>query len=113
MINNYFTIERSGQCIDHVLIKRDDETIAFQDVMNMSYSEIKSYKDIDTLVTCLMDTTNEYFDSIDEQTIITLVGPDDVFIWSILIGPGDTSDELKYAFVDWRKDEKSYRYKKS
>ena len=113
MTNNYFAIERSGQCIDHAIIKKDDGTIAFQDIMEMSYNEIKSYKDVDVLVTSIMDAVNEYFDSVDEQTIITLVAPDDVFIWSIIIGLGDTADTLNYGFVDWQKDGKSYRYKKN
>lgn len=112
MTNNYFTIERSGKCIERLLIKQDEVNAAFKDIMDMSYDEIKSYKDIDVLVNSLMDATNERFDGADEQTVVTLIGPDDVFIWSIIMGPGDVSDELKYAFVDWKKDGKSYRYEK-
>ena len=112
MTNNYFAIERMNRCIDHIFIKREDGTMAFEEVMNMSYEEIKIYKDIDAFVTVFMDATNEYFNESDEHTIVTLVDGDDVFIWSILIGPGVDNDELTYAFIDWKKDGKSYRYEK-
>lgn len=113
MTQNYFAVERSGQCVDHVNIKLDDGTVAFEDVMNMSYDEMKIYSKIDEFVTAVMDATNQHFGSTDdEQTIINLVGEDDVFNWGILIGPGDVNDELRYAFIDWHKDGKSYRYKK-
>jgi hypothetical protein len=79
----------------------------------MSYDEIKAYEHIDELIVGVMDAANEYFGSKnDEGTMITLVGEDDLFIWSIIIGPGDNDDEFKYSFVDWTKDGKNYRYKK-
>lgn len=112
MNNTYFSVERNGKCVDHVLIKREDGSIAFEDVMSMSYEEVKTYEHIDEFVTCIMDATNKHFDSNDDQTIVTLVGEDDIFIWGVLIGPGDSADELRYAFVDWSKDGKSYRYEK-
>ena len=112
MTKNYFAIERSGRCIDHVYLKCDDETIAFEDVMNMSYDEIKTYEHINEFVTAMIDATNTYFKTGDEQTIVNLIGEDDVFIWGVLIGPGDSDDELKYAFIDWKKDGKLYRYEK-
>lgn len=113
MTHNYFAVERAGRCADHVYIKCDDDTVAFEDVMNMSYEEIKSYAYINEFVAAIMDAANENFGSEhDEQTLITLVGEDDIFVWSVLIGPGDNDDELRYAFVDWKKDGKSYRYEK-
>lgn len=113
MTQNYFAVERAGQCVDHVYIKSDDGTVAFEDVMNMSYDEVKNYSNIDEFITVIMDAANENFGSTnDEQTIINLVGADDVFVWGILIGPGDEGDELRYAFVDWKKDGKSYKYEK-
>lgn len=113
MVNNYFAIERTNQCIDHLCIKRDDGTIAFEDIMNMSYNEIKEYKEIDVFVTGIMDASNEYFNENDEQTIVTLIGNDDIFIWSILIEPSENEDQLNYAFIDWQKDGQSYRYEKN
>lgn len=111
-MDNYFAIERNGKCIDHVCITHDDGTIAFQGVMTMSYDEIKVYPDIHELINAFMDAANECFQCNDEQTLITLVGNDDVFIWGILIGPSDNDDELRYAFIDWQKDGKKYRYEK-
>lgn len=114
MTENYFSIERNGGiCLEHGCFKNADGTIAFENVMNMSYDEMKSYEDIEAFILFAMDATNNYLnDDNNEQTIITLIGKDDVFIWSIIIGPGDNDDELKYVFVDWKKDGKSYRYKK-
>lgn len=112
MTNNYFAIERANKCADNVYIKNEDGTTACEDVMAMSYEQIKSYEKLDEFVTGMMDAANTYFDESDNLTLITLVGEDDVFIWSIIIGPGDNDDELKYAFVDWKKSDKSYRYEK-
>ena len=110
MSNNYFAIERKGKCVDHIYIKNRDDTIAFEDVMNMSYAEIVSYDNIEEFVYCIMDVTNLYFDDTDEQTIVTLIGEDDVFIWSIILGPD--GEDLRYCFVDWKQDGKYYRYEK-
>lgn len=112
MNNTYFSVERAGKCIDHVLIRREDGSIAFEDVMSMSYEEVKAYEHINEFVTCIVDATNEYFNDSDDQTIVTLIGKDNIFIWSVLVGPGDSADELRYAFIDWTKGGKSYRYEK-
>ena len=112
MTNNYFAIERNGNSVDHVYLRLINGDIAFEDIMDLSYDEMKAYDQMDEFVTATMDSANVYFKSVDEQTIINLIGPDDVFIWGILIGPGDNSDELKYAFIDWHKDGKCYRYAK-
>ena len=109
MVKNYFTVERSGKVIDSVVINDKDGNLAFEDVMNMSYDELRSYEDIDMFITCVMDMTNEYFNESDDQTIVTLIGEDGVFIWSIMIGPGE-EDDFRYAFVDWYKDGHKYRY---
>lgn len=112
MTENYFSIERDGKCIDHMCIKREDGELVFEDVMNMSYKELREYENLDVFITCAMDAANEYFQGSDEQTIVTLIGSDDVFIWSVIIGPGETSDNLNCCLVDWKKDGKSYRYEK-
>lgn len=112
MTKNYFAIEREGKHADHIFIKRNGELV-FTDTINMSYDEIKVYERIDELVVAIMDAANEYFEGTnDTDTVFTLLGEDDLFIWSIIIGPGDNDDEFKYEFVDWRKDGKNYRYKK-
>ena len=114
MTNNYFAIERNGKCIEHLLVRRtDDSAIVFEDVMNMSYDELKAYEGIDTFIAAIMDATNEHFNEGDDQTAVTLVGEDGVFIWGLLIGPGDEKDEFKYCFIDWLKNGKKYRYEKN
>lgn len=111
MIYNYFSIERAGKCAAPVVIRNIDG-VAFEDLMNMSYEEMKVYKDLELFVDCVMDVASEYFEESDEQTIITLIGKDDVFIWSILIGPAEDVDKLQYALIDWKKDGRMHRYEK-
>ena len=111
MISNYLAIERNGQYLmDHVLIQRNDNEIMFEEVLSMSYDEIKTYDKIETFVVYIMDATNAYSKKDDDQVVVTLIDQDDIFVWSIIIGPGDVKDEFKYVFVDWRKDGKLYRY---
>ena len=92
MTQNYFSIERADECADHVCIEREDGAVMFEDIMNMSYDEMVSYPKIDEFVVCVMDAANEHFgNKRDDQTLITLVGEDGIFVWSVLIGP-DGSD---------------------
>lgn len=113
MIANYFSIEREGKCVSPIVIRDENNTVAFEDLMNMSYDEMKVYKDLELFVDCVMDIANECFDESDAPTMITLIGKDDVFIWGILIGPVEDADKLQYALIDWKKDGKSYRYEKN
>lgn len=108
MSNNYFAIERNGQCWDHVLpIEVGNER--FKKFKDMTYNEMKSSEDLDYFVATTMESVNLFTDSEDEQTIVTLIDEDDVFIWSVIMGPGE-DDTIKYLIVDWKKDGKSYRY---
>lgn len=111
MPNNYFAIERGSQCFDKMCMVNDNGDILFEEVMSMLYEEIKSYEHLEAFVDCAMDLSNNLFKSEDDQTIITLVGEDDVFIWSIIMGP-ENNDTLRYVLVDWKKDDKQYRYEK-
>ena len=110
MTKNYFAIERNQQCVDHVVIHDNEGNILFEDLMNMSYEEIKNYEDLDAFVVCFMDATNKYFGTSDEQTCVVLVGEDDVFIWGFIVGPGEEDGDIHYVLVDWKKDGKQYRY---
>jgi hypothetical protein len=56
-----------------------------------------------------MDATNNAINKSDDQTIVTLIGEDGVFIWSVIMGPGE-NDMVRYSLVDWKKDGKNYRY---
>lgn len=112
-MNNYFVVERSGKYIEHLSFLKDDGTIAFEDVVNMSYDDIKQYEHIEEFVVATMDATNQYFNESDAETLITLVGDDDVFIWSILIGSDRNNEDIRYAFIDWLKEGRKYRYEKN
>ena len=109
---NYFSIERAGKCYEPILFRDENENVVFEDLMKMSYDEMKSYENIESFVMCAMDAGNELFGSNDDQTVITLIGEDGVFVWGMIIGVGNNEGDIKYVFVDWKKDGKSYRYEK-
>ena len=106
---NYFAIERDNQCWTHVILADSNGDPAFDDFMNMSYDEMKSSERLNDFVMASMEAANRKTTNEDYQTIITLVGEDNVFIWSIIMGPGE-NDMIKYVLVDWKKDGHSYRY---
>ena len=109
----YFNIERGDKFHEYMIMVDVDNRKKYEDVMTMSYEKIKTYDKIEEFVYSVMDASNALFGTDDEQTLITLVnGEDDVFVWGILIGPDQDSDKLRYAFIDWHKDGKNYRYKK-
>lgn len=107
---NYFAIERGDSCWDKVLLNDENHNLAFEDLMQMSYEEMKRYERLDEFVCAVMDATNEMNDEEDQQTAVTLVGEDGVFIWGLIIGPSEIDDELHYVMIDWKKDGKNYRY---
>ena len=109
MTQNYFAIERGDKSFTDMCIADDFGNVIFEDLMNMSYDELTEYDAIEEFVATAMKVSNELFNSEDEQTIITLVGTDDIFIWSVIIGP-EENDLLRYVLVDWQKDGKTYRY---
>ena len=109
---NYFTVERDGNCFEHIDFRDDNGNIVFKEVLSMTYDELKSYKHIEEFVVCVMDSIDKISKCKDDQTIITLVGDDDVFIWSILMFSED-NDKVRYSLVNWRKDGKKYRYEKN
>ena len=108
---SYFAIERNGSYEDYILI-RDSETkdIVFENYLNMTYDEMKSQDDLGDFVVAIMNATDVEMGNanFNDSTIITLIGDDDIFIWSILMGT--LNDELRYLTVDWKKDGKNYRY---
>lgn len=106
---SYLAIERNGDTWDHVTIKDRDGNGVFVNYLDMSYDEMKSQEDLEDFVIAIMEATNAEIEDDDEQTIVTLIGDGDIFIWSIIMGPGD-DDTVKYALVDWKKDGHNYRY---
>lgn len=102
---NYFAVECGDNYGDHIVITNSDGKTVFENYLNMTYDEMKSQEDLDDFVCAVAEAsmTEE-----DDQTVITLVGDDDVFIWGIIIGVVD--DEIRYNLVDWKADGKMYRY---
>ena len=113
MSKNYFTIERDKNVIETKgIFDNETQATAFDEVLDMSLEDLKSYDEIETFVVVAMDAANTYFGDKDGDTLITLVGEDDVFIWSIVMSKGDNEDDIKYNFINWKKDGKKYRYEK-
>lgn len=104
---SYFAIENKQNYSDHIVIKDNTGNIVFSDYLSMTYDEMKSREDLEEFVVAIFNATN---DGDGSETLITLIGDDDVFIWSIIIGMVD--EDLRYVLVDWKKDGKSYRYEK-
>lgn len=109
MSKNYFAIERNSRCWDPVILKSRNGDSDFSSFLEMTYDEMKSNENVEKFIVAAMDATNQISGTEDEQTVVNLVGDDGIFIWGIIMGPGENGD-IKYAFVDWKKDGKSYRY---
>lgn len=108
---NYFAIERGKTCLDHILLRDHNKNEVFNNYLNMTYEEMKSQEDISDFVIAVMDATDAASNEDNDQTIITLIGDDDIFIWSIIMGTVD--DEIHYSLVNWKVDGKNYRYQPS
>lgn len=106
---SYFAIERNGETWDHVTIRDFDGNTVFTNYLDMSYNDMRFQDDLDDFVIAVMEATNAEVKNSDEQTIVTLIGDDDIFIWSIIMGPKEDGT-INYALVDWKKDGKNYRY---
>ena len=105
---NYFSIERNERCWEEVFLKDNDEPI-FMNYLMLTYDEMKDQDDLEDFILAVMEATNTVSEEETSQTIITLIGEDDVFIWSIVMGPNENGD-INYFLVDWTKDGKKYRY---
>ena len=107
---SYFTVERNGNYLDHfVIINEENGTIGFENYLTLTYDEMKIQEDLDDFVLANMEAADAMFSNENDQTIITLIGNDDVFIWSIIMSSGD-NDDIMYSLVDWKKDGKIYKY---
>ena len=107
MSKNYFAIERNGECWSPVILA-DRGNHAFEEFLDMSYDEMKSSALLEDFVVAAMEAADRNCGVDDDQTIVTLVGSDDVFIWSVIMGY--ENDDVRYCLVDWKKDGKCYRY---
>ena len=111
MSNNYFAIERNGECWTNVILADENGNLAFEEFLYMSYNEMKDSALLEDFVVAAMDAANRKSGEIDDQTVVTLIGEDDVFIWGIMMEKDvDLEDHIRYVLVDWKKDGKSYKY---
>lgn len=108
MSNNYFSIERSEQCWMPVILADRNGDPVFEEFLNMDYAEMKESAALEDFVIAAMEAADRVCGIEDDQTIVTLVGNDDIFIWSIIMGY--ENDDIRYCLVDWKKDGYSYRY---
>lgn len=106
---NYFAIERNGECWSPVVLQSRNGDSDFSDFLNMTYDEMKNDDRLEEFVVAAMEATNQASETDDDQTIVTLIGEDGVFIWSVMMGPGE-NDDIMYNLVDWKKDGHMYRY---
>ena len=106
---SYFAIERNGQCWSPVVLQSKNGDSDFSSFLNMTYDEMKNSEHLEEFVVASMEATNEASSTGDDQTIVTLIDKDDVFVWSIIMGSGD-NDDIRYSLVDWKKDGHMYRY---
>lgn len=110
MSERYFSVERNGSYGTIVAKKRQDGDNYLPDFMKMTYDEMKSNEYLDAFIVAIMEDANEAFGTIDDQTVVTLIDEDGIFIWGILIGPGEEDGDIRYNLIDWKKDGKNYRY---
>ena len=108
MSKNYFAIERNGECKTPVILADRNGNPVFEEFFDMSYEEMKNSALLEDFVVAAMEAADRNCGVDDDQTIVTLVGSDDIFIWSIIMGY--ENDDIRYCLVDWKKDGCSYRY---
>lgn len=107
---SYLAIEYNQHCMENVVIKDREDNVLFNHYLSMTYDEMKSSKDLEEFVETIMDVASKTLDNYNNQILVTLIGDDDIFIWSIIIGLTDDGEYIRYVLVDWKKDGKSYRY---
>ena len=108
MSKNYFAIERNEESWVPVILADHNGDPAFAEFLDMSYDEMKSSALLEDFVVASMEAAERICGGEDDQTIVTLVGSDDVFIWSVIMGY--ENDDIRYCLVDWKKDGHQYRY---
>ena len=106
---NYFAIERNGECWSPVVLQSRNGDSDFSSFMEMTYDEMKNDDRLEEFVVAAMEATNQASETGNDQAIVTLIGEDGVFIWSIMMGPGE-NDNIMYNLIDWTSDGHVYRY---
>lgn len=112
----YFTIERNGRCwesTDKIVHRVNMMQSRIDELKNSTYDEMKSKHWIEGFILAIMEEADELSGTTGDQTIVTLVDENNIFVWSIIIAATEnykTNFEVNYSFVDWKKDGKNYRY---
>ena len=112
----HFTIERNGRCwesADKLASRVNMIQSRVDELKNSTYDEMKSKHWIEGFISAIMEEADELSGTSGDQTIVTLVDEDGLFVWSIIIAGTENYEaswEVNYAFVDWKKGGKSYRY---
>ena len=113
MTGKYFVIEQNDKHVDGVVLLDAEGEILYEDLMNMSYEEMKTYDKLEDFLFTSQEASDSYFDTKGENTIVNLVNEEDTLVWGILFGPDPDNEEyLRYCFIDWGKDDKIYKYQK-
>lgn len=110
MSRNHFAIERGTRVLDNRIIKSRNGSSDFTQFLDMTYNEMKNSDSLPDFIVACMDASNEAFGSKDEATYVTLIDGNGVFIWSVLMVPGDNEDDIKYSLVNWKASDKEYKY---
>lgn len=107
---NYFTIERNGECYSHVILADSDGNPAYTEFLDMAYEEMKNSEKLEDFVITAMEAADRKASSgyMYDDTVVTLVGEDDCFIWGIIMGYD--GEHIRYNLVNWKADGKNYRY---
>ena len=108
MSKNYFAIERNEECKSPVVLADRNGNVAFAEFLEMNYEEMKNSAMLEDFIVASMEAADRICGVDDDQTIVTLIGSDDVFIWSIIMGY--ENDDIRYCLVDWKKDGYNYKY---
>ena len=108
MSKNYFAIERNGENWMPVILADRNGNPVFEEFLGMSYDEMKDNALLEDFVVASMEAADRICGVEDDQTVVTLVGSDNVFIWSIIMDY--ENDDIRYCLVNWKKDGYSFRY---
>lgn len=110
MSNNYFAIERNGECWSNIVLV-DLDGIAFEEFLDMTYYEMMTSDKRDDFIAACMTAIDNKTGTKGCQTVVTLIGEDGVFIWGIIMEQDpNNEDDIRCGFVDWKKDGHQYRY---
>lgn len=112
-MENYFVIERNDNYLEGVVLLDSDQNVLHEEIMNMSYEEMKEYDKLDDFLWEAYFASESYFETKGENTVISLVDSEDTLVWGILFGPDpDDEEALRYCFINWGEDGKIYKYQK-